>query len=65
MHADDAAAAVREYKMLTLLEPTNAKHFETAALAAAKLGDTTQARTFARRAVELNPASPVRSLLAD
>lgn len=55
--------ALREYRMLTLIEPDNAKHFEAAALAASKLGDDAQTQTFVRRALELNPSSSVRSLL--
>ncbi len=65
MQIGDTAAALREYRMLTLIEPGDPKHFEAAALAANKLGDTAQAADFARRAVELNPASSVRSLIPD
>jgi tetratricopeptide (TPR) repeat protein len=63
MQAGDTESSLREYTMLTKLEPTNPKHFEDAAFAAHKLGDTKEAQRFAARAVELDPASPARSLV--
>jgi len=65
LQLDDTGAALREYKMLTLLEPGSAKHFADAAMTAQKLGDKAAARGFAHRAVALDPQSPVRSLLDD
>ena len=55
--------ALREYLVLTKLEPANAKHFENAATAAHKLGDTEQAEKLAKQALDIDPASPARSLL--
>ncbi|MCH8966404.1 MAG: tetratricopeptide repeat protein [Planctomycetes bacterium] len=63
MQLGDTEAALVEYVMLTKLEPTNARHFENAAFAAHKLDDKVQAQSLARRAVELAPESPARSLL--
>lgn len=55
----DYRAALREYEMLTKLEPTKAGHFESAAVAALKSGDRDTAQRFATRAVTLNPASNI------
>ncbi|MBU0717982.1 MAG: tetratricopeptide repeat protein, partial [Planctomycetes bacterium] len=63
MQAGDTAAALREYIMLTRLEPDQAKHYENAALAAYKLGNQDQAQAFARQALTLDPASGARVLL--
>ncbi len=63
MQAGDARAAMSEYDILTKLEPDNAARFEAAALAAHKLGETDRARSYARRAIELNPSSSARSLV--
>ncbi len=63
MRIGDTRSAFREYKMLTELEPGNGKFLEKAAFAAHKLGDTEQARALAKRAVQIAPASPARSLL--
>ncbi|MBI4717050.1 MAG: tetratricopeptide repeat protein [Planctomycetes bacterium] len=63
MQAGDSAGALREYRMLTRLQPKNVEPFEKAAIAAHKLGDTEQAQALARQAVELSPHSPARSLL--
>jgi tetratricopeptide (TPR) repeat protein len=65
MQAGDCEAALREYKTLTNLQPTHAKHFEAAALAAHKLGDADQAQAFARQAIKLDPQSQVRSLVPE
>lgn len=65
MQAGDGEAALREYKTLTVLQPTHAKHFENAALAAHKLGATQQAQDFARQALKLDPQSQVRSLVPE
>ena len=65
MQAGDTEAALREYKTLTELQPTNAKHFEAAALAAHKLGATQQAKALAREAIKLDPQSQVRSLVPE
>jgi tetratricopeptide (TPR) repeat protein len=59
----DPAAALREYKMLTRLEPQNPRHFEDAAFAAQKAGDMETAQQLARRAVELDPDSNASGLL--
>ena len=63
MQAGDAAAALREYTILTQIGPTNPTHFESAAYAAHKLGDKEKASQFAQRAVELDPDSGARALL--
>jgi tetratricopeptide (TPR) repeat protein len=63
MEVSDAACALREYKMLTLIEPDKALHFEAAAIAAKKAGDTNAMKQFATRAVELNPQSAARNLI--
>jgi len=63
MQAGDAGCALREFEMLTRIEPKQASHFASAALAAKKLGRDEQAIEFALRAVELDPSSHVRSLL--
>jgi len=65
MQTGDSEAALREYKTLTELQPTNAKHFEAAALAAHKLGATQQAEALARQALKLDPQSQVRSLVPE
>jgi tetratricopeptide (TPR) repeat protein len=62
---NDHTCALREYGMLTKLEPAKVKHFEAAALAAQKLGNAAEARKFAKQAVNLDPASPVRSLSSE
>ncbi|MFQ5589732.1 MAG: tetratricopeptide repeat protein [Phycisphaerae bacterium] len=59
-HAEDA---LREYLILTKIEPQKAGHLADAAAVAHKLGDDKRARDLARRAVELDPASPAASLL--
>ena len=63
MQTGDTAAALREYVMLTRLEPDKAEHYENAALAAHKLGDQAQAQVFARQALTLDPASEAWVLL--
>jgi tetratricopeptide (TPR) repeat protein len=65
MQSGDSEAALREYKTLTELQPTNVKHFESAALAAHKLGNAEQAQVFARQAVKLDPRSLVRTLIPE
>jgi tetratricopeptide (TPR) repeat protein len=65
MQSGDSEAALREYKTLTELQPTNAKHFESAALAAHKLGNAERAQAFARQALKLDPQSPVRTLVPE
>jgi len=65
MQSGDSEAALREYKTLTDLQPTNVKHFESAALAAHKLGNAEQAQAFARQALKLDPKSPVRTLVPE
>ncbi|MFH1109071.1 MAG: tetratricopeptide repeat protein [Planctomycetota bacterium] len=65
MQSGDSEAALREYKTLTDLQPTNVKHFESAALAAHKLGNAEQAQAFARQALKLDPQSPVRTLVPE
>ncbi|MCH8147501.1 MAG: tetratricopeptide repeat protein [Planctomycetes bacterium] len=63
MQVGDTAAALREYIMLTKTEPMRGAHFERAAIAAHKLGDDEAARSFASKAVKLDPDSDVQSLL--
>jgi Flp pilus assembly protein TadD len=55
--------ALREYRMLTKLEPEKAAHYERAAFAAHKLGEKETARKLAEKAVKLDPASSAKSLL--
>lgn len=61
--ADDTRSALQAYTILTKLEPGEVEHFEHAAMAATKLGDSSAAQLFAQRAVALDPKSSVRSLL--
>ncbi len=61
--SSDYRAALREYEMLTKLEPTKTAYFESAAVAALKSGDRDAAQRFAARAVALNPASKITRLL--
>ncbi|MGD2110685.1 MAG: tetratricopeptide repeat protein, partial [Phycisphaerae bacterium] len=63
MKAGDTRLALTQYRILTELEPERARHFESAAYAANKLGDTDQARSLAERAIQLDPSSDARSLL--
>lgn len=63
MQSNDTPCALREYLMLTRLEPNQADHFSAAARAAHKLGDKEKTRRLARRAVELDPTSDVKWLL--
>ncbi len=60
--ASEYRAALREYEMLTKLEPTKAANFESAAVAALKAGDRDAAKRHADRAITLNPASNVAKL---
>ena len=62
MRAGDSKAALREYRMLTKLEPEEPKHFEKAAFAAHKLGDKEAAGKFATKAVSLDPESAAKPL---
>ena len=63
MRIGDSAEALREYRMLTRLEPTVAAHFASAAFAAHKLGDAEAAQRHARQAVALDAGSPAKTLL--
>jgi Flp pilus assembly protein TadD len=63
VQADDAKTALRHYRLLTMIEPENARHYEKAAFAAHKLGDPSESRRLAEQAVKLDPASPAQSLL--
>lgn len=63
MQAGDAKSALKEYTLLTKLEPKVAGHFAQAAFAANRLGDREAAHRFATKAVELDPQSPARGLL--
>ena len=63
MLASDTAGALREYQMLTKLQPNKASHFANAAMAAHKLGEQTRAHDLALRAVALDPDSPAKALL--
>ncbi len=65
MQVNDTANALREYKMVTALEPNKAGGFEKAAAAANKLGQLTEAREFAKKAVAIDPASSAKSLLGE
>jgi cellulose synthase operon protein C len=60
---NDARCALRQYEMLTKLEPNRASYFEGAALAAKRLGDDALVEKYARRAVELDPKSGARLLI--
>jgi len=61
--SSDYSGALREYDMLTKLEPTKAAWFESAAIAAHKSGDRDTAQRFAARATALNPASNITKLI--
>ena len=63
MRLGDAKTALESYRMLTRLQPNDAKVFERAAFAAVKLGDKSTAAAFARRAVELDSNSTAASLV--
>ena len=63
MQLDDFRGALREYRMLTRIQPRTATHFEAAAIAANRLGDKALTEQYARRALEINPQSSVRTLL--
>lgn len=65
MQAGDASSALREYRMLTRLAPNKVVNYEKAAIAAQKLGLPDEVQRFAKRAVELDPASPAKTLLAE
>lgn len=55
--------AIREYRSLCQLAPTNAQHFARLAVLYKKQGHLKQARQAAKRAVELDPDSSVGRLL--
>jgi tetratricopeptide (TPR) repeat protein len=61
----DTSMALQSFRMLTFLEPGTARHFESAALAAHKMGRIDDARAWARKAVELDPRSGAKSLLGE
>ncbi|MFQ5353299.1 MAG: tetratricopeptide repeat protein, partial [Candidatus Binatia bacterium] len=63
MQAGDARTALTEYRWLTKFEPDVADHFAKAAFAAKRLGDKKQMRTFATKAIALDPNSPAKALL--
>ena len=44
MQLDDFRGALREYRMLTRIQPRTATHFEAAAIAANRLGDKARSR---------------------
>lgn len=60
--SNDYTSALREYDMLTKIEPTSAGHFESAAVAALKAGDRETAQRFAAQATKLNPASNINKM---
>ncbi len=62
MRIDDYRSAVREFEMAGKLQPDNAAHYESAALAAYKLGDRELSRKYADQAVQINPESTIGSL---
>ncbi len=55
--------AVREYRALGALEPTKADHFARLAIQLHRLGRKKDAAEAARKALELDPDSPVKQLL--
>ncbi len=59
----DPLGAVREYRMLTLLEPDRPEHLNELAFAHHRAGQRDQARETARRAVALDPQAAARQLL--
>lgn len=59
---NDHAGALREYDMMTKIEPTKAEHFESAAVAAFKAGDKEAALRFAEQAAKLNPGSNIKKM---
>jgi tetratricopeptide (TPR) repeat protein len=65
MRLGEAPAAVEEYRMLCRIAPHSAKYHADCALAYHKLGDAENTRSFAERAVKLDPNSPVKTLLVD
>ncbi len=63
IHMSDTAGALREYTMLTAIDPETVDHWERAAVAAHKLGLKDKAVTFAKRAMKLNPNSSAKSII--
>lgn len=59
------ADALIEYEILTQMEPWVAEHFESAAIAANKLGRKELVEKYARRAVAIDAKSTVKNLLKD
>ena len=57
------AEALSEYEALCTLEPTRADYLARAADLSQRLGDNDAARSFARRAVAVDPNSPAAALL--
>lgn len=63
MQAGDTEGALREYKMLSKLQPEKAEPLAKAAFAAQKLGEHDKAVEFARQAVKIDAQSDARALL--
>ncbi len=63
MQVGDARTALAEFTWLTKFEPDVANHFAKAAFAAKRLGDKAKTRSFAEKAVAIDPDSPAKSLL--
>lgn len=63
MQIGDAKTALAEFTWLTRFEPDVANYFAKAAFAAKRLGDEAQTRSFAQKAVALDPKSPAQTLL--
>ncbi len=61
---NDQEEVIRTYRMLTLLEPTKARHFTDLAFAYRRAGQIEQARQTAQQAVQLDAASSAKELLA-
>ena len=65
MRMEDTRGAIKEYETLCTLEPNVIKYFEQAATAFDKIGDRSSSRHYAAKAVQLDPATPVRTMLPD
>ena len=65
MRLSDLPAAIKQYRVLCKIAPQSAKYHERCALAYRKQGNREQMRTFAKRAVELEPASSATSMLSE
>ncbi len=63
MMLGDTELALLNYKMLAKVAEKKARAYERAALAAKKLGKMSEAKTYARKAVALDPKSSAKALI--